>query len=168
MKSLLLLRHAKSGNLIPGLNDFDRTLTDRGRKAAELVGAYMSSHKLHLDLVLSSPAVRARETTEIVLRSSKKRIHPQYDQRIYEATTQNLLDVIHDVEKRLKQILLVGHNPGLEEFVRLLTGAQQPMGSASLAKLSADISAWDECESGTCLLDWLVTGSELEGMEQTH
>ena len=162
MKSLLLLRHAKSGNLVPGLNDFDRILTDGGRKAAELVGAYMSSHKLHLDLVMSSPAVRARETAEIVLRASNKRIDPQYDQRIYEATAQNLLDVIHDVEKRRKQILLVGHNPSLEELLGLLTGVQQPMGTASLAKLSADISEWNKCESGTCVLDWLVTGSELE------
>jgi phosphohistidine phosphatase len=162
MKSLLLLRHAKSGNLVPGLNDFDRILTDGGRKAAELLGAYMSSHKVHLDLVMSSPAVRARETAEIVLRASNKRIDPQYDQRIYEATAQNLLDVIHDVEKRRKQILLVGHNPGLEELLGLLTGVQQPMGTASLAKLSADISEWNKCESGTCVLDWLVTGSELE------
>jgi phosphohistidine phosphatase len=161
MKSLLLLRHAKSGNLVPGLNDFDRTLTDGGRKSAELVGAYMSSHKLHLDLVMSSPAVRARETAEIVLRASNKRIDPQYDQRMYEATAQNLLDVIHDVEKRRKQILLVGHNPGLEELLGLLTGVQQPMGTASLAKLSADISEWNKFESGTCVLDWLVTGSEL-------
>jgi phosphohistidine phosphatase len=162
MKSLLLLRHAKSGNLVPGLNDFDRMLTDGGRKAAELVGAYMSSHKLHPDLVMSSPAVRARETAEIVLRASNKRIDPQYDRRIYEATAQNLLDVIHDVEKRRKQILLVGHNPSLEELLGLLTGVQQPMGTASLAKLSADISEWNKCESGTCVLDWLVTRSELE------
>jgi phosphohistidine phosphatase len=162
MKSLLLLRHAKSGNLVPGLNDFDRTLTDGGRKAAELVGAYMSSHKLHLDLVMSSPAVRARETAEIVLRASNKRIDPQYDRRIYEATAQNLLDVIHDVEKSRRQILLVGHNPSLEELLGLLTGVQQPMGTASLAKLSAEISEWNKCESGTCVLDWLVTGSELE------
>jgi phosphohistidine phosphatase len=160
MKSLLLLRHAKSGNLVPGLNDFDRTLTDSGRKAAELVGAYMSSHKLHLDLVMSSPAVRARETVEIVLRASNKRIDPQYDRRIYDATAQNLLDVIHDVEKRRKQILLVGHNPSLEELLGLLTGVQQPMGTASLAKLSAEISEWNKCESGTCVLDWLVSGSE--------
>jgi phosphohistidine phosphatase len=162
MKSLLLLRHAKSGSLAPGSNDFDRTLTDRGRRAAELVGAYVSSHKLHLDLVISSPAVRTRETAEIVLRSSNKRVDLQYDQRIYEATTQDLLEVIHDVEKRSKQILLVGHNPGLEELLRLLTGVQQPMGTTSLAKLSADISDWTDCEAGTCVLDWLVTGSELE------
>jgi phosphohistidine phosphatase len=162
MKSLLLLRHAKSGNLVLGFNDFDRTLTDGGRKAAELVGAYMSSHKLHLDLVMSSPAVRARETAEIVLRASNKRIDPQYDQRIYEASTQNLLDVIHDVENRRKQILLVGHNPSLEELLGLLTGVQHPMGTASLAKLSADISEWNKCESGSCVLDWLVTGSKLE------
>jgi len=162
MKSLLLLRHAKSGNLVPGLNDFDRMLTDGGRKAAELLGAYMSSHKVHLDFVMSSPAVRARETAEIVLRASNKRIDPQYDQRIYEATAQNLLDVIHDVEKSRRQILLVGHNPSLEELLGLLTGVQQPMGTASLAKLSADISEWNKCESGTCVLDWLVTGSELE------
>jgi phosphohistidine phosphatase SixA len=70
--------------------------------------------------------------------------------------------VIHDVEKRRKQILLVGHNPSLEELLGLLTGVQQPMGTASLAKLSADISEWNKCEAGTCVLDWLVTGSELE------
>ena len=165
MKSLLLLRHAKSGNLAPGLKDFDRTLTDGGRKAAHLAGTYISSHKLHLGLVMSSPAVRACETAEIVLRSSNKRIDLQYDQRIYEGTAQSLLDVIHDVDKKLKQILLIGHNPGLEELLRLLTGVPQPMGTASLAKLSADISEWNECESGTGVLDWFVTASELESME---
>jgi phosphohistidine phosphatase len=162
MKSLLLLRHAKSVNLDPASSDFDRTLTDEGRRTVELVGGYMSSHQLYPDVVMSSPAVRARETTEIVFRSFNKRIDVRYDQRIYEGTVKNLLDVIHDVEKKTEQILLVGHNPGLEELLRLLSGSAHPMGTASLAKLSADISEWIQCESGTCVFDWLVTASELE------
>ncbi|SRR5258705_9453845 len=93
----------------------------------------------------------------LVFRSLNKRIDVRYDQRIYEATVKTLLDVIPEVEKKTEQIFLVGHNPGLEELLRLLSGAAQPMDTASLAKLSADISEWNECESNTCVFHWLET-----------
>jgi phosphohistidine phosphatase len=169
MKSLLLLRHGKPLNLLPGGSDFDRPLTDRGRQTAEIVGSYIGSFGPGLpDLVVSSPAVRARETTEAVLHSAGKSLDVRYDERIYEASAQDLLNVIFDVEKNRERLLVVGHNPGLEELLRILTGRPEAMGPASLARMNLDISEWSECEADKCAFAWIVTPGELESLSETR
>ena len=160
MKSLFLLRHAKSNSFQTDLSDMDRELTDGGRRAAQLVGSYIGSQRLWPDLVLSSPAVRARETTELVLASANAHIEVEYDPKIYEATPQTLFATIARVEKEREVLLLVGHNPGLEELLRLLTGRAELMSTASLAKISLDISDWSQCDMSKGTFDWILTPSE--------
>jgi len=160
MKSLFLLRHAKSNSFQTDLSDMDRELTDGGRRAAQLVGSYIDSQRLWPDLVISSPAVRARETTELVLASASTHIDVEYDQQVYEATPQILFGIIARVEKEREALLLVGHNPGLEELLRMLTGRAEIMSTSSLAKISLDISDWSQCDVSKGTFDWILTPSE--------
>ena len=160
MKYLFLLRHAKSNSFQTDLSDIDRALTDGGRRAAQLVGSYIDSQRLWPDLVISSPAVRARETTELVLASASAHIDVEYDPQVYEATPQILLDIIARVDKKREVLLLVGHNPGLEDLLRLLTGRAELMSTASLAKISLDISDWSQSDVSKGTFDWILTPSE--------
>jgi len=135
MKILLLLRHAKSSWKDPDLPDFNRPLNGRGRRAAKTIGRYIKENDLEPELVLSSPAVRARETIDIALRAARLRVEVRYDERIYEADAQRLMEVISQIEENLTSVMVVGHNPGIEELLRLLTGCSEHMATAALAKI---------------------------------
>src|SRR5687768_9352143 len=110
MKTLLLLRHAKSSWKDAALEDFERPLNDRGRKAAEMIGKFITKQDVAIDLVISSPAVRARQTVELVLRSARGSPELRFDQRVYEATPERLLEIASQIEDERKSVLLVGHN----------------------------------------------------------
>ena len=162
MKTLFILRHAKSSWKDESLQDFDRPLNGRGRKAAELIGTLMKKQKLVPDLVLSSPAIRARETIEIVMKAAKLAVELRYDQRIYEAGPVQLLEVISQIEEEKKSALLVGHNPGLEDLLNALTGQAQHMSTACLAKIDLKANKWSKALAEKGSLDWIVKAKDLE------
>jgi len=155
MKNLFLLRHARAVSSSDGLRDFDRSLSDQGRKQAERVGKYLKEHSIGLDLVLSSSALRARETTELVLTEAQCMSEVRYDQRIYEASAQQLLEVVSEIEEDMNEVLLVGHNPGLEELLKRLTGRLESMGTGTLAKIALGGSEWTEAATEKGNLNWL-------------
>jgi phosphohistidine phosphatase len=92
MKTLYLLRHAKSSWKDPSLQDFDRPLNGRGREAAPLVGRFIRKRKLRVDLILGSPAARARQTAALVKEAAGLSADLLFDERIYEADVAALLD----------------------------------------------------------------------------
>ncbi len=155
MKILFLLRHAKAASSSDSLRDFDRSLSDQGRKQAERVGKYLKEQNIGLDLVLSSTALRARETTELVLTAAECISQVRYDQRMYEASRQQLLEVVSEIEEDKNQVLLVGHNPGLEELQQRLTGRFESMGTGTLAKIAFGASEWAEAAAANSDLNWL-------------
>ena len=163
MKTLFLLRHARAVSGSDSLRDFDRSLSEQGRGQAESVGKYLKEQNIGLDLVLGSTAVRARETTEIVLRTAGCVTEVCYDQRIYEASRQQLLEVVSEFEEEDSKVLLVGHNPGLEELLQRLTGRLEPMGTGTLAKVVLSASEWTEAADQKGHLDWLWKPKELIG-----
>lgn len=162
MKILFVLRHAKSSWKDSTLQDFERPLNGRGRKAAELMGEYIKKQEIALDLVLSSPAVRARETVELALKAAKLKVELRYDQRIYEAGPVRLLEVISQIEDDKDSVLLVGHNPGLEELIQVVTGQQEKMTTANLAKIVFGTTKWRKTLEKKGRLDWLVRPKEID------
>jgi len=162
MKTLFILRHAKSSWKDDSLQDFDRPLNGRGRKGAELIGTLIRNKKLMPDLVLSSPAVRARETIEIVMKTAKLSAELRYDQRIYEASPLRLLEVISQIEEDKNRVLLVGHNPGLEELLQVLTGSVEHMATGTLGKIDLKATKWTKALEDKGSLDWLVKPKELD------
>ncbi len=161
MKTLFLLRHAKSSWADSALADFDRPLNGRGKRAAEAIGRFMTKQKVDPDLVLSSPAVRARETIGIVIKAAQLTVEVRYDQRIYEAGPPRLLEVISEIEQERSEVLVVGHNPGMEELLQLITGRIEHMATGSLAKIDLKIAKWSKAADHKGKLAWLVKPKEL-------
>jgi phosphohistidine phosphatase len=161
MKTLFLLRHAKSSWKDKTLTDFERPLNSRGRKAAETMSVFFKQEKVNPDLILSSCATRARQTVDILVRSARLRTDLRFDERIYEASVSRLLEVITQIEKSARAVLIVGHNPGLEELLSSLTTQTETMPTAALAKISFKISNWNNAVKGGAL-DWVVRPKEWE------
>jgi phosphohistidine phosphatase len=161
MKTLLLLRHAKSSREDPSLQDFDRPLNERGKKDAPLIGKYARRQKIKADLVISSPAERARQTAELVLKSAGLKLELRFDKRIYEASLRRLLSVISQIEDTINTLIMVGHNPGFEELFEALTGQARDLPTASLACIELSVDKWSKVRAGVGDLKWLVTPKEL-------
>ena len=155
MKNLFLLRHAKAVSSTAGLRDFDRSLSAQGREQAERLGKYLKQQNIGFDLVLSSTALRARETTELVLTAAGSMSEVRYEQGIYEASAQQLLELVSEIEDVKKEVLLVGHNPGIEELLKRLTGRFETMGTSTLAKIVVGGSEWIEAATENRDLNWL-------------
>ena len=141
------------------MRDFDRPLKERGRKAAEDIGKRLAAEKLKNPLVLCSPAVRTRETAQIVLDSSKLKADERFDERIYEASLRDLLQVVSEIPDDAEVVILIGHNPGFEELLAYLTGEGQRMPTCALAKIKLD--GWKNVRAGEGSLEWFVTPKEL-------
>ena len=162
VKTLLLLRHAKSSWDDKSLRDFDRPLNKRGLKAAPMVGEMIRKRKLRPELVLSSPARRAKETTQLVCDAAGLIAVARYDDGIYEASARRLLEIVSQIEDAVSTAMLVGHNPGLEELLAILTGEPQRMPTAALACIKLGIEGWSEVTPGAGTLQWIVKPKELK------
>ncbi len=162
MKTLFLLRHAKSHGKDETLPDFDRPLTRRGKRTAETAGHYLRSNASVPELILSSPAIRTRETTEIVVKAAKWTTEVRYDQRIYAADGTRLAEVVAQIENDWKVVLIVAHNPAIEELVLLLTGNREQIPAGSVAKIKVKANKWGNAVDKRATLEWLVTPREIE------
>jgi len=160
MKTLYLLRHAKSSWKDPEQQDFDRPLNGRGREAAPLVGRLIRQRKLRVDLLLSSPAARARETAALVKESAGLSAELLYDERVYEADAARLLEVVTQSAESADALMLVGHNPGMEELLTFLTGEERRMSTAALACVALDVEKWGKVRARAGRLEWLVRPKE--------
>ncbi len=160
MKTLLLLRHAKSSWKDTNVKDFDRPLNQRGLKAAPAIGRLIRKRKLEPKLVLSSPAERARRTTQLVIDAAGMKTELRYDERIYEATGARLFEIVTQIEDDADMALLVGHNPGLEELLEKLTGEARRLPTAALVCVELDIEKWNKLRVDAGRLEWLAKPKE--------
>lgn len=161
MKTLLLLRHAKSSWGEAGQKDFDRPLNERGLKAAPVMGNFLRQQKIQPQLILSSPAERARQTTSLVLETARLKSNLRYDERIYEASAERLMEVVSQIEDAAEVVMLVGHNPGFEELLQHLTGEAQRMPTAAMACINLDIDKWNKVRESSGRIEWLGKPKEL-------
>jgi phosphohistidine phosphatase len=170
MRRLMLLRHAKSDWSVGGQRDIDRTLAPRGREVAPLMGRYMAQHGLAPDRVLVSSARRTRETWELLAPEFGEQPAFGYEPRLYEASAKAILAVVHETAADIHTLLLIGHNPGLQEIAAKLmaTGEidarQQLMEkfpTAALAVLDFPTDAWTTLKPSSGRLDRFVTPKAL-------
>ncbi len=168
MRTLYLLRHAKSSWKDGSLRDFDRPLKGRGREAAEQIGQVLAEQIANASgadkvapLVISSPAVRARETTQLVLKSADLTTDPRFDERIYEADVPALLDVVGSIPNSSSTAMLVGHNPGFENLLSYLTGDDRHMPTCALARIEFDAASWSDISENSGRLVSFVTPKDL-------
>jgi phosphohistidine phosphatase len=161
MLTLYLLRHAKSSWDDESQQDFERPLANRGRKAAAHLGQFIQEEGIDFDLVLVSSAVRTRETIELIKERAKLRGEIRYDERIYEATVSQLLEIISQIDNDSENVLLVGHNPGLEGLLALLTGEQQTVTTANFAKVEIKAAKWSASLANKGTLEWIIRPKEM-------
>jgi phosphohistidine phosphatase len=157
MRTLYLLRHAKASSVEAGGRDFDRTLDMQGRQAATKVGSVLASEKVVNLFFLSSPAVRARETTEIIVESLAVEADVRFDSLIYEADLRSLLSSLSKIKDDTEVVVLVGHNPGLEILLRFLTGETRAMPTAGVAKLVLRSKSWSDLNQAEGKFIWLAS-----------
>lgn len=171
MKTLTLLRHAKSTWDDPVARDFDRPLNPRGRRAAQRVGREIRAQALGFDKALASPAVRVIETLEEVGRGYGEALQPTYDQRLYLASADALLDLVQAVDDQVNRLLIVAHNPGLERLVLLLTEpgsgklreeAEIKYPTATLAEIGLPVERWSEVAEGCGTLTRFIRPRDLD------
>jgi phosphohistidine phosphatase len=117
LKILGLFRHAKSDWQDPRARDFDRPLNDRGRKGAAVMGRHIRDHGAAWERTISSPAIRCAETIEIACEAAGRPVAVNWDRRIYLASSATLIDLLRETVGDPKSILMVGHNPGLEDLI---------------------------------------------------
>lgn len=152
-RTLVILRHAKAQNPV-GVKDMDRPLTSRGRADAAAAGAWLSHRGYEPDLVLCSPSQRTRETWHGVASALASAPVVRYDKQIYEASAEDLLDLVAEVEDDVATVLLIGHNPGLSQLSELLDSAHvDPEGlrTAGVAVHTWD-GSWVDCGPRTAAL----------------
>lgn len=171
MKRLGILRHAKSSWDQAGLNDFDRPLNERGWKAARRIGKELKRRGVHFDLVLASMAARVRETIDGVQEKYHFDAPIQFDPRIYLASPETLLSILHALPESVHAPLMVGHNPGLERLVVELTRdddqglrhhVAQKFPTAAFAVVELPARRWSEVEAGSGKLSELLLPKELD------
>lgn len=155
------MRHAKSSWDDASLSDFERPLNERGLKTAPFMGKEMNARNIIPDLIISSPAERAKHTAELVKEAGEFSARIRFEERIYEASSSTLLDILSGVEDRFENVLIVGHNPGFENLVRILTGKSEEMPTAALAKISLSIKSWAEISPQSGKLEIFLRPKEI-------
>lgn len=180
MLRLMLLRHAKAA-WPKNVADKDRPLAPRGREAAPRMGAYLVQENLLPDLTLCSPAARTRETWALAGGALAAALpgdsfNVQYEPRIYDASVEDLMYVIQN-DHKARTLLLIGHNPGLEELALSLIShgdryayarLSQKYPTGGLAVIDFDVASWPEITPRSGRLDRFVTPRSLDGEAENH
>lgn len=169
-RRLILLRHAKSA-WPDGTADRDRPLAPRGQKAAPRMGAYMAEEKLVPDLVLVSTARRAQETWALIGPHLPKAVEKRDIDPLYEAPANRLLDIVRAAEGAAGCLMLVGHNPGLQQLALAMTGAGdegairrlgEKFPTAALAVLDFSLELWPDVHAGMATLERFIAPKSLD------
>jgi len=171
MRRLLLLRHAKAERLQSGGRDHDRILAKRGREDALAVGTYLVRHKLAPDLALVSTAARTRETWALVAGALAKPPPAEFEASIYEASPEAILKAIKATEPAAKMLIVVGHNPGMQQLAGTLIASGdiearqrllEEFPTAAFAMISFAAESWDGLHPAGGRLEHFVTPDALE------
>ena len=136
MKTLLLMRHAKS-DLNEKVEDRQRSLSKRGKKNAERMGELLKEEKISLDLILASNANRARQTADVVIEAMKYHGDRCYLNRLYMAEVETYVQELVGLNDEVNALLIIGHNPALESLLQMMTGKIESLPTAAVAQLLA-------------------------------
>ena len=143
MRTLILMRHAKSDWSQAGVADHDRPLNARGKSAAPLMAEYLASQDVPVDVILTSSARRAQQTVKRVRRKWASDAEVLNEPSLYLASPDELASHVHALHDSWHHALLVGHNPGLSQLASQLANEPIALPTAAVAILQADIDHWD-------------------------
>jgi len=164
MRTVFLLRHAKSSWADSTLSDIERPLAPRGERAAQKIAAYVRKRKIRPTLVLCSPSVRTRRTLEAIRPSLGKKCAVEFRSALYGASSEELLRQLQALHDSVASAMLVGHNPGLQELALALAAhgpdvprLEETFPTGALATLVVDCESWRALKTGEAeLVDYVV------------
>lgn len=172
MKTLGIWRHAKSDWNDRSARDFDRPLNKRGLKGAAIMGQHISALPLYWERIIASPAVRVAQTIELGAQAAGINPQVRWDRRIYLASSATLIDLLREQEGDPATILMVGHNPGLEDLIFDLVPddgsnplrdiVEEKFPTAAFAQLEIDIESWARVVEGSARLVSLTRPRDLD------
>ena len=150
MKTLYLVRHAKSSWKNPGLRDHDRPLNKRGMRDAPSMGMWMAEKREIPQYILSSTALRALNTTKLISKSwniTNDKIHST--SQLFHATPYNIINIIHEIPDIFHSAMIIAHNPGLTDLTNMLTKSRiQNIPTCGIVKIQFDMETWGSVHSG--------------------
>ncbi len=172
MKTLALFRHAKSDWSDARARDFDRPLNARGERGAAAMGRYIRDSGRRFDRIVASPAVRVAQTIEVASRAWCRSFAIGWDRRIYLASSATLIDLLREVDGDPASLLMIGHNPGLEDLIfdlvpedgssPLRAAVEQKFPTATFAVLECAIDRWADIDIGCAQLVELTRPRDLD------
>jgi len=170
MRRLLLFRHAKAERSQPGMEDRTRKLEERGRRDAAKIGAYMASHALIPDQVMTSPSSRTQETWKFAAAAIRTPLKVSEVERLYDATAHTILGVVKAAAPATHTLLIVGHNPGLHELATMLVASgdidarerlREKLPTSGLAIIDFPLDDWGKLHPQCGRLERFVTPKSL-------
>jgi phosphohistidine phosphatase len=171
MKLLTLFRHGKSDWETGSEDDFDRPLKDRGRKDTPMMGKFMATIGATPDLLVSSPAVRAAQTAELLAPAMGYAGEIRWEEAVYAASAGELMSLLRHLPDEADHVLLVGHNPGFEDLAGRLIGADaygmasgMRLPTAAAAHLALNVDSWNAVQANSGQLIWLVNPRMLKAV----
>ncbi len=176
MKTVTLFRHAKSGEKDnPRIDDFDRPLSDRGLKAAPKMGAAMRDRHLRPNLILCSPSVRTRQTLTLASTEAwDSAPKVRFDKKLYEASAQTLLNLLKDLDEDVDHVMIVGHNPGMQDLAVMLAvnsrerqQLKDKLPTAAIVSFEFDEELWKDLQPATGHVELFMSPNTLrQGQKQ--
>ena len=145
-KSLYLLRHAKAESATLQFSDEDRALTPKGVDDAKKLATKLVKKDIEFDLILTSPAIRAITSAQIIANRLDQKQSLRVEKKLYQADSTTLLAIVGKLHKKIKSILLVGHNPEFEDFAAYITGESVLMQTCSLIEFTFVLKDWKDFE----------------------
>ncbi len=146
MKTLLILRHAKSSWKEARLTDHDRPLNKRGHRDAPKMGRLLRDKELVPQLIISSTAKRTRKTVKLVSKACGYKGERLFREELYAAEPEAYIEAVKELDDKYQRVMVVGHNPGLEELLERLTAEEHTLPTAALAEVSLPIQTWRELD----------------------
>ena len=162
MKTLILLRHAKSDWGSSFERDHDRPLNRRGERAANTVGRFLAAASEIPAAVVTSSAVRARTTVELAAKAGDWRCPVEVTETLYEASSEAVLEVLRGRPDAQESVLFAGHEPTWSRLVEQFTGGRARVVTATMVRIDFPVSHWREVRFGIGILEWLVSPKLLE------
>jgi len=164
MKNLLILRHAKSDWSQPYTSDYDRPLNERGKKDAPLIGEEIFRRKIVPQIILSSTAKRAKRTAEKVSQSFNYQGKIVWMEKFYFGDEDDIIKALQTIESQYERVMIVGHNPTLENLVALLTSSKMDieLPTASLVSIDFNFEAWNKLTLNSGEFKFIIKPRDIE------
>ncbi|HUT21685.1 MAG TPA: histidine phosphatase family protein [Anaerolineae bacterium] len=162
MKTIYLMRHGKSKRGPEYETDYERPLGKRGKRDAARMGEYLAERGLLPDLIVSSPAERARDTALRFVETADCGAEIRFEETLYFSDDQAYLGLIWGLDGMLASVMFVGHNPATESVIETLSDSYAHMPTGAVACIQFEVETWGEIEEGMGQLAWVERPRELE------